>query len=634
MASSTTKTFEQIGIPEWLSQQLRDKNKPFKFTSPLPVQAAVIPFAGRAFSSWMLHCDVGLSAPTGSGKTLCYCLPMIKAIADQKERFRGGLPDRHIRGVIVVPTAILAEQVCDVLQALLSVSVSASSSSAPVTSNNLLVGTLFRGTDDGNHLVTRKSIAASSASTASRYYGTVDVLIATPQKLCTWIERLADEDEEEQLERSLLLLGKSNNNNSAAASRLTSSSPSSHVAASTSKLVDVFGRTQVVVLDEADDLLATSGYFTSMAGRIVDAIQSAVTHTGETVLHKMLCSATLTARISKVSDVKLQNAKYFSLDASGQEVNNNATTTTTSLTNSNGNQMIVRQKFPLPSSLSEHLVIVRDDSKRHVTLLNTVRFALEELQKNALASKTVSQDGKAKKKNDIGGNDDDDNDDDDDEHEGVARENSEVLTKKSDAVPSWRSTGSSVIVFCQTAEIARVMGHFLAFAGVDALELTTLTSDAERRQAALAVAAAKSSEQKVVVASDALMRGIDLPGVGAVIMYDPPTTLQQYIHRVGRTARAGAVGHSYVLLSKNGPSGTEEDGQVAHFRSFDSALLRNGKVSNLVKLRELNDEEVVRADDLLRKTRNKLHGVVEPQQQNARQQQGDDKKHERRRNRN
>jgi superfamily II DNA/RNA helicase len=116
----------------------------------------------------------------------------------------------------------------------------------------------------------------------------------------------------------------------------------------------------------------------------------------------------------------------------------------------------------------------------------------------------------------------------------------------------------------------------------------------------------------VIVVSDALMRGIDMPGVGAVVMYEPPTTLQQYIHRVGRTARAGAPGASYVLLSKTGPSGTEADGQVAHFKSFDSMLLRHGgggRVHNQVKLRELPEEEVQRADEMLAKTQQRLNSL-------------------------
>ncbi len=616
-------TFTDLGVPQSLCDQLQNKKGAFRFNTALPVQQEVIPFANKAFSSWLLHCDIGLSSPTGSGKTLCYCLPMIHAILEQRKRFapttttssqntnedsseavaaateKKKAPsvyvgiDRHLRGVIVVPTAILAEQVTDVLAGLSlhvisgsgnkqqqtnnaasavssTTSHAAASSSIAKTSSSsslfplssLHVGTLFRASDDGSNLFVTKQF--SSSSTGKKSFGTVDILVATPQKLCSWIERLADEDEDEnEMESSNNKNNSKNKNNN--------------------KIVDIFGRTQLVVLDEADDLLST-GFFTSMAGRIVDTIQFAVNQQNETVLHKMLCSATLTARISKVSDVKLQNAKYFSLDSLGNEVVESGASGENNNNNNNNNKQTVRQKFPLPASLHEHLVIVRDDAKRHVTLLNVVRYALGILRK-------AKEDEQAK--NVVG-------------EDGASGDQQQ----QNSLVSSWKSTGSSIIVFCQTAEVARVMGHFLSLAGIDALELTTLTSDAERRQAALAVAAAKSSEQKVIVASDALMRGIDLPGVGAVIQYDPPQTLQQFVHRVGRTSRAGAVGHSFVLLSKLGfESGLEEDGQVAHFKSFDAMLLRKGKVENLVKLRELVESEVDKADEILLKTKLKLNGV-------------------------
>jgi superfamily II DNA/RNA helicase len=95
------------------------------------------------------------------------------------------------------------------------------------------------------------------------------------------------------------------------------------------------------------------------------------------------------------------------------------------------------------------------------------------------------------------------------------------------------------------------------------------------------------------------MRGIDLPGVGAVVMYDPPRSLPQYIHRVGRTARAGAVGDSYVLLSKEGPDGGFEGSDMAKFREFDALVQRNGKVDNDYRLRELHPDAVVKADGWL-----------------------------------
>jgi len=46
----------------------------------------------------------------------------------------------------------------------------------------------------------------------------------------------------------------------------------------------------------------------------------------------------------------------------------------------------------------------------------------------------------------------------------------------------------------------------------------------------------------VLVASDALTRGMDVPGVAAVVNYDAPTFAKTYVHRAGRTARAGQQG--------------------------------------------------------------------------------------------
>ncbi|KAI9222771.1 P-loop containing nucleoside triphosphate hydrolase protein [Blastocladiella britannica] len=54
---------------------------------------------------------------------------------------------------------------------------------------------------------------------------------------------------------------------------------------------------------------------------------------------------------------------------------------------------------------------------------------------------------------------------------------------------------------------------------------------------------------RVLVASDLLARGIDLPSVDLVVQYDPPTNMPQYVHRVGRTARAGATGAAVTLLA-------------------------------------------------------------------------------------
>jgi ATP-dependent RNA helicase RhlE len=64
-------------------------------------------------------------------------------------------------------------------------------------------------------------------------------------------------------------------------------------------------------------------------------------------------------------------------------------------------------------------------------------------------------------------------------------------------------------------------------------------SQAQRERA---IAAFKSGEMKVLIATDIAARGIDIPGVSHVVNYDLPDVPEQYVHRIGRTARAGADG--------------------------------------------------------------------------------------------
>lgn len=54
-----------------------------------------------------------------------------------------------------------------------------------------------------------------------------------------------------------------------------------------------------------------------------------------------------------------------------------------------------------------------------------------------------------------------------------------------------------------------------------------------------------------LICSDALARGIDIEGVDIVISYDAPRHIKTYIHRIGRTARAGKPGLAVTLLAQN-----------------------------------------------------------------------------------
>ena len=55
---------------------------------------------------------------------------------------------------------------------------------------------------------------------------------------------------------------------------------------------------------------------------------------------------------------------------------------------------------------------------------------------------------------------------------------------------------------------------------------------------------------QVLVCSDALARGMDMPQCSCVVNYDPPQRYHIYLHRVGRTARAGCQGLALSLLAR------------------------------------------------------------------------------------
>ncbi|MDF2368299.1 DEAD/DEAH box helicase [Sneathiella sp.] len=61
----------------------------------------------------------------------------------------------------------------------------------------------------------------------------------------------------------------------------------------------------------------------------------------------------------------------------------------------------------------------------------------------------------------------------------------------------------------------------------------------------------KSGEIKLLVCSDVAARGIDVSSVSHVFNFDVPTHAEDYIHRIGRTGRAGQEGHAYTLVTKS-----------------------------------------------------------------------------------
>jgi ATP-dependent RNA helicase RhlE len=95
------------------------------------------------------------------------------------------------------------------------------------------------------------------------------------------------------------------------------------------------------------------------------------------------------------------------------------------------------------------------------------------------------------------------------------------------------------LVFSRTKHGADKIVRMLTAAGIHVNAIHGNKSQPQRERA---IALFRSGEIKVLVATDIAARGIDIPGVSHVVNYDLPHVAEQYVHRIGRTARAGASG--------------------------------------------------------------------------------------------
>ena len=104
---------------------------------------------------------------------------------------------------------------------------------------------------------------------------------------------------------------------------------------------------------------------------------------------------------------------------------------------------------------------------------------------------------------------------------------------------------SQVLVFTRTKFGANNVAEFLTKNGVQAMALHGNKSQSARTQA---LAGFKSGEIRALVATDIAARGIDIDDLPHVVNYEIPNVPEDYVHRIGRTGRAGATGEAVSLV--------------------------------------------------------------------------------------
>jgi ATP-dependent RNA helicase RhlE len=109
-----------------------------------------------------------------------------------------------------------------------------------------------------------------------------------------------------------------------------------------------------------------------------------------------------------------------------------------------------------------------------------------------------------------------------------------------------RDASGPVLVFVRTKIGADRVARQLQAKHIRAAALHADRTQQERTQA---VEGFRAGKHPVLVATDIAARGLDIEGIAHVVNFEVPDTPEAYVHRVGRTGRAGAEGHAITLVA-------------------------------------------------------------------------------------
>lgn len=155
-----------------------------------------------------------------------------------------------------------------------------------------------------------------------------------------------------------------------------------------------------------------------------------------------------------------------------------------------------------------------------------------------------------------------------------------------------KDTYKKVMVFTETKKnadriVERLADHWKG-------ELSVIHSNKAQNTRLNALRAFKEEETRILVASDVAARGIDVQDVSHVINFDIPSLAEEYVHRIGRTARAGKEGVAISFVSE-----IEED----RFTDIERLINQNVEILDLPEKLEISqlllDEEQVQTNNIV-----------------------------------
>ncbi|KAG7360673.1 DEAD/DEAH box helicase domain protein [Nitzschia inconspicua] len=464
-----------------------------------PIQALVIPdviVAERHMGTLQTR-DVCCAAPTGSGKTLSFVLPVLNALAHRNVQ--------RLRALVILPSRDLAQQVHAVFQRYSQ-------------GSNLTIGLAIGQTDFSAE---QKSLILGDDDTAGGFqHPCLPHLrhVMNPGNLEMELDAMADD----------LYTG---GRNSEARKKIPAGGLSAVdiLVCTPGRLVDHLDNTpgftlqhlRFLVIDEADRLLSQSyhGWIHRVLDNVYAPPQSDKGTTSSNIepvtfrrseyddstsnassivqkiqLRKMLFSATLTKDPQKLAALKLTNPKYFNAHHLKR-------------TNSEGGSKNAKESlYRMPERLQENFVECTAEQKPLVLLA----LLLQRLQERANNN-----------------------------------------TREKEMIVVFTSSLQS------THRLARLLQLLWQAAGYSdpPMEFSSTLNQHQRSQLMDRCNDPNDHSVTVLVCSDGMSRGMDLASVRVVIHYDLPSMSKTYVHRCGRTARAGQDGQAIALLKGKGQIG-------------------------------------------------------------------------------
>ena len=534
--------FEHYGEEGSLCGKLISNLSKRGFTNANGLQSAVLPMLLPKHADHQSYSgDICISAATGSGKTLAYVLPMVEALRSKAVT--------RLRGLILVPTRELVNQAREMLEMC-----------SAGTGVKIGMATGSRSLKDEQTLLIQKD---------QRW---------DPSASKTEQEKRLDDDEDLMYFDFGSLLGPQEDFECWPGHVLEYSSKVDILICTPGRLVEHIRSTkgfhlnhvQWLVIDEADRLLAESfqDWVDSVIPRLEHVEPPALREQNfyksfhlplERVVRKVILSATMTRDISRLMSLRLKQPRLVTLQGPSN---------TESIDGESMDTSIQGEKIKLPRMLEEVAVAVADVEDKPLyllQLLNELWAAKAEERHNSTNGDVMTQDL------------------------AVSADSLEVETDcksadhSSGKLPQEKAgTLPGILVFTNSNESALRLARLMTIL-CPGMQIRPLTKSSSVKEGRATLRKFRKGEFSVVVATDLASRGLDIADLADVINYDMPSSLKSYVHRVGRTARAGKRGMAMTLVEHRQAKwfwnsiGRAEDVSRAQKVDRDDRGLRSGE---------------------------------------------------------